>query len=279
MTAEHFDHGSALIERFGRWPSFHDAEVLAVRLDDGSRTGLAPSIELDVHVFAMSDEVDDDGSFVLRSHTLAVLRFDGVRDVELEDFGAQNALDGLEVERAADGALTVALPSNNGLSGAFACDAARVVAVEPFTPGPHSLYGQPREPVPRLAAERLSAEDGVILHADERGVRLLAATLRSLTEPGSSRSLSPPPGEGTALGSLTLLLVAGPARVSVAGSDLRVRGGRAALDALAAHLEEFADHNDLTAPGMHTHVDRGWSPPPEWLAEDSVPLTVASWPR
>jgi hypothetical protein len=49
----HILNREELEERFGDWPSFHDAEVLAVRLDSGQRANAQPSIELDIHVFAV----------------------------------------------------------------------------------------------------------------------------------------------------------------------------------------------------------------------------------
>jgi hypothetical protein len=43
----------ALVDRFGDWPSFHDAEVYGLRLDSGQRTNGLMSPQLDVHVFAV----------------------------------------------------------------------------------------------------------------------------------------------------------------------------------------------------------------------------------
>ena len=62
-----------LTDRFGYWPSFHDAEILHVRFE---RTGPdAPFMECDIHVFEMTSQVGADGHYVLRNHTLATLRF------------------------------------------------------------------------------------------------------------------------------------------------------------------------------------------------------------
>ena len=48
---------AALVERFGDWPSFHDAEIYGLRLDSGQRADGVRWLELDVHVFA-ADGVD-----------------------------------------------------------------------------------------------------------------------------------------------------------------------------------------------------------------------------
>ena len=141
---ERIANREALEERFSGWPSFHDAEVLAVRLDNGDGSDGRPSVELDVHVFVMTREVNEDGKYVLRSHTLVTLRFEGVRDVELYYFARQNVLFEMTFEWLDDvddpARLKVDLPSSVGLEGGLRCERATVLAVEPFEPGPHSVY-------------------------------------------------------------------------------------------------------------------------------------------
>jgi len=46
----------ALEARFGEWPSFHDAEVLAVHLDSGQRSDGRVRLKLDIHVFAVESQ-------------------------------------------------------------------------------------------------------------------------------------------------------------------------------------------------------------------------------
>ncbi len=134
----------ALIERFGRWPSFHDAEIYAVRLDSGQRSNGAPRLELDVHVFDVDGTLPD-GQLNFVNHTLVTLEFEEVEEVELEGFGPQNVLDDLildEVRLAAGRQVEVTLPSNNGLVGSFRCRTVTVLAVTPLTPGRHSVYSR-----------------------------------------------------------------------------------------------------------------------------------------
>jgi hypothetical protein len=140
---EVFNH-EALEERFGHWPSFHDAEIQAVRLDSGQQNDVGPNLELDVHVFDVQPSVEGSGlNFV--SHSLVTMRFDGVEAVELDGFGPQNVLDELVIKDlgpAAVGAakISVSLPSNNGLGGSFRCEEVTVLAVAEFEPGPRSVY-------------------------------------------------------------------------------------------------------------------------------------------
>ncbi len=133
-----------LEERFGNWPSFHDAEVYAVRLDSGQLRATQPSLELDIHVFGV-DGKQADGRLNFLLHTLVTLRFEGIEAVELDGFGPQNVLDDLVLERlpppaASPAPITVSLPSNNGLGGSFRCEQVLVIAVHQFEPGPRSVY-------------------------------------------------------------------------------------------------------------------------------------------
>jgi Immunity protein 50 len=138
----------ALEERFGSWPSFHDAEIYAVRLDSGQQSNGRPSIELDIHLFAI-DGVREGGRFNFVRHTLATLRFEGVEEVELCELGPQNTLYELSLQdlgpRAPDAARTqVTLPASNGLDGSFRCEDVIVLGWIPFEPGPHSVYSADR---------------------------------------------------------------------------------------------------------------------------------------
>lgn len=140
-------NSEALVERFGSMPSFHDAEVYAVRLDSGQRGDGVVRLQLDVHVFAV-DGVLPDGRFNCVNHSLVTLEFEDVTELELEAFGRQNVLDELdleEVDSPAGRQIQVELPSNNGLGGSFRCRSLAVLDVVPFEPGEHSVYGRYRK--------------------------------------------------------------------------------------------------------------------------------------
>ncbi len=133
----------AVVERFGEWPSFHDAEVYSLRLDSGQRTDGLVRLQLDVHVFAVEGRLPS-GHLNFVKHTLVTLKFEEVEALEIDSFGPQNVLDGLvleDVELAAGRQVQVTLPSNNGLGGSFRCRWVTVLEVAPYTPGRHSVYG------------------------------------------------------------------------------------------------------------------------------------------
>lgn len=124
-----------LIQIFGRWPSFHDAEVLRVRLDHDAEFGAA--LEADMHLFEMTSDVDERGNFVLRNHTLATLRFDGLAALDLRWFDRQNVIADLSIEEIAEPeepgqVWHVELASSVGMEASFDCAAITVTTARPF---------------------------------------------------------------------------------------------------------------------------------------------------
>jgi len=116
---------------FGRWPSFHDANVVAY--ESG-----ADSITLTLHTWLMTDQVDEKGFFVLRNHALVSLRFDSLHDVQMDTFRSGNILFGLEISPCSDPtSVHVELDSVMDMSGSFAARKGEVLSVVPCTPDGH----------------------------------------------------------------------------------------------------------------------------------------------
>jgi hypothetical protein len=137
-----------LTSLFGGWPSFHDAEVLRVRLDRGTALdvgydqGRKPSLEADIHVYEITGEVTDQGVYALRNHTLVTLAFHGIDRVELADFSYQNTLFGLRLEDITDRQLEtlrwqVGFDASAGLGASFLCEDIEVVEAAPIEPPAH----------------------------------------------------------------------------------------------------------------------------------------------
>jgi len=95
-----------LTKIFGKWPSFHDAEVHEVFLSrDDAETGAkraSTSLIAKIHVREMTSDVDTRGYYVLRNHTLVSLCFFGIGELELQGFNHQNVLLDLEIEPTLD---------------------------------------------------------------------------------------------------------------------------------------------------------------------------------
>ena len=82
---------AAVVDFFGCWPSFHDAQVI-------SYEPAPDSVKLTIHGWLMTDEVDAKGYFVLRNHALVTFRFSDLHDVQMDAFKA-NILSILEISQ------------------------------------------------------------------------------------------------------------------------------------------------------------------------------------
>jgi hypothetical protein len=148
-----------LVAAFGYWPSFHDAEVLWLRLDRraGGAGCYGPTLEALIHTFEITNEVGADGYYVLRHRVLIHLRFSDVVELRLDGFNHQNALMGLtlsdlrgrQMERVK---WAVRFDSAFGVNASFQCYAAEVVSVvpcdktgEPIQAEQVAAVGRPRD--------------------------------------------------------------------------------------------------------------------------------------
>jgi hypothetical protein len=141
-------NSEALVERFGGWPSFHDAEVLSLQLDRRGELGEpGPSLTLVIHLFKATGQRDLRGGMAWGTHTAATLLFASVSELTLEGFNNQNVLWDLDIVELAAPAVpersfSVELSTSHGLAASFFCGVAAVVGVEPYQPGPESVYSR-----------------------------------------------------------------------------------------------------------------------------------------
>ena len=125
-----------LIDVFGRWPSFHDAEVVWLKIDRRSSGEgcFGPTLNAQVHTFEITSEVDNDGFYVLRNHVLVHLQFSEVVESHFRWFNQQNALHGLTLIDISDRQLErvkwdVQFESAYGVDAAFQCHSLEVLSV------------------------------------------------------------------------------------------------------------------------------------------------------
>lgn len=124
-----------LIEIFGYWPSFHDAEVLSLTReqttnDEGHR-GFA--IQMVLHTWETNGLVNEKGQFQTQKHTQVTIRLDDCADDELKDFTYQNVVFELRflLTPEAKRPLLVEMDSSCGLFGTVQCIRAEVIKVAP----------------------------------------------------------------------------------------------------------------------------------------------------
>jgi hypothetical protein len=75
-----------LIDWFGCWPSFHDAEVVNIELN---REG--PS-RLRIHYFCMTGKTNKSGYYITEKHAIVSFILEDITQLELNDFNQQNVL-------------------------------------------------------------------------------------------------------------------------------------------------------------------------------------------
>lgn len=118
---------------FGRFPSFHDAEIVRLTLDRGDQKSGGPSLTAEVHAFEMTTEIDDKGVFILKNHVLVKLCFREISSLFIDDFNQQNVITDLFIESANDGGkLNVAFEGIFGADVRFQCDSISIESVTPF---------------------------------------------------------------------------------------------------------------------------------------------------
>jgi hypothetical protein len=136
MEAYEFIEGHQLVTAtFGRWPSFHDAEVHRVVLHRHYQRPGA-SVELVIHGWVMTSEVTPSGHYKLEHQSLVHFLFEQVSDFQLDGLNHQNVLSGLEFNLLGEPKpplLMVELSHCYGLSGSFKASKAKVLSVTPYT--------------------------------------------------------------------------------------------------------------------------------------------------
>ena len=116
---------------FGKWPSFHDAEVLSLRCEQDAQ---GASVYAVFHVFEMTREVDPTGYFKLKNHSRVTLCFIDCEDVRIENFRRQNVLLALEIERreGEQRPYRVAFEPSCGVETRLECRHIEVVDIQPW---------------------------------------------------------------------------------------------------------------------------------------------------
>ena len=80
----------------GEWPSFHDAEVIALCLSRKNFSWLR------LHTWKTTNLVDSYGRLVHDNDLIVTFRFENVKDIELSGFNHQNVIAGLDLKHNQD---------------------------------------------------------------------------------------------------------------------------------------------------------------------------------
>ena len=91
-------NAAVVIEHFGYWPRFHDAEIAKVTFE--SNSGYWPLVSFVISAFEMTKEVDEKGYHKLIKQCDIELSFIGVEEIEFDRFSHQNVLMSLDFEES-----------------------------------------------------------------------------------------------------------------------------------------------------------------------------------
>ena len=121
----------AVIQCFGYWPSFHDAEVLKVTFEANSGYGASVTFLLETHEFV--NELDSRGYYKQVNNCRIELNFTGINEMHFEDFSHQNIIFGLEFKEAGE-CIECAFDSSVGLVASILAEEAIVLSLAPIEP-------------------------------------------------------------------------------------------------------------------------------------------------
>lgn len=140
-------NSNKITEIFGCWPTFHDAEIHSLTLSGGvvdpCEPGCeSPMLDLKIHLWEMTKEVDEEGWIVFAKHTFTEMRFRNIEKLELSNFNYHNCIMemifGLEPENLhpvgggrKPPMITVEIKPGFGLFAKFKCQSAEVLSAVP----------------------------------------------------------------------------------------------------------------------------------------------------
>jgi hypothetical protein len=127
----YFNNSKLITEQFGKWPSFHDAEVLRFELSRSLEKGRDPRawLRMDLHVFTLSAELNEHGNYRTEKDFLITLTFTKIENLKIEDFNYQNVIHDLVCSKNVDGKLEIRIYPLFGLFGEFSCEKAEVTDI------------------------------------------------------------------------------------------------------------------------------------------------------
>lgn len=130
-------NSNLLTDIFGKFPSFHDAEVLEMTLIRGEVHSFSPTLKTLIYVREMTSQVDENNKYILINHVIVEFHFSKIVDIELVNFNFQNVLQSLAIDETTDelretGNFKVLFDGIHGVSAEFFCEAVSVNSVMPY---------------------------------------------------------------------------------------------------------------------------------------------------
>ena len=117
-----------VLEHFGYWPRFHDAEIAKVTFE--SHSGYWPLVTFVISAFEVTKEVDERGYYKLTKQCDIEFHFTGVEEIEFDYFSHQNVLMSLDFEESGSFIKATFNPSV-GLDAVIFSEGVSVVSLTP----------------------------------------------------------------------------------------------------------------------------------------------------
>lgn len=118
-----------VIQRFGYWPSFHDAEVLKVTFE--AHPGYRATVTFLIETQEFINELDTRGYYKQFNNCQIELNFTGIHEMNFEDFSHQNVIFDLEFKE--DGEfIECSFSSSVGLVASIKAEEAFVLSLVPI---------------------------------------------------------------------------------------------------------------------------------------------------
>ena len=108
------DGALKVVDRFGYWPSFHDAEILRIEL---TRNGLST---VEVYCYEGSRQKGQGSEFVITKDAIILFLIEGISDLKLEGFSHQNVIFDFVITVVPDG-FRLELEDTFGIGGYLEC--------------------------------------------------------------------------------------------------------------------------------------------------------------
>jgi len=126
-------NSEAIIQHFGYWPSFHDAEVLKVTFE--AHPGYRATVTFLLATSEFINEVDERGFYKQADNCHVELQFTGIKEMSFDGFSHQNVLWGLSFETR-DDSIECTFESSIGLETTIIAEEALVMNLLPVAPIP-----------------------------------------------------------------------------------------------------------------------------------------------
>ena len=113
MTAgptEHLSGQQDIIDWFGRFPQFHDAELLRIELSSVRNSTML------IHAWTMTEVVNDEGFCVTDRHALVTINLSEISAIRLGDFHQPGIIANLEIS-ALQSQMQISWTSSYGVHG------------------------------------------------------------------------------------------------------------------------------------------------------------------